>query len=60
MSPGNIKKVASEPSAELLDLISRARRPVLVRAAVAHRPASPEPDVTLSRHPALQSKGHCH
>jgi len=32
----------------------------MVGGAVAHPAPTPEPDVTLSRHPAPEQPGHCH
>jgi hypothetical protein len=32
----------------------------MVGGAVTHPAATPEPDVALSRHPALQDMGPCH
>ena len=36
------------------------RRPIMVGGAVAHPTATPEPDMKLSLHPALQITGSCH
>jgi hypothetical protein len=33
---------------------------IMVGGAVAHPAATPEPDVRLSPHPALQKTGSCH
>lgn len=36
------------------------RHLIMVGGAVAHPAATPEPDVKLSLHPALQKTGSCH
>jgi hypothetical protein len=58
--PGTPKRERRHTSQVPLFAARVGGRLVMVNEAVAHFTATPEPDVTLSRHPAPQYVGHCH